>query len=109
MSRTPSGNAGGADKGAVSRATGRWRSRLTRTLAAGLTSRAQLVEMLGEAQQRGVLDAEAFAMLEGVLAVADLQVRDIMVPRPQMICVRHDDGLEEILRVVIESGHDRFP
>jgi magnesium and cobalt transporter len=109
MSRTPSGNAGGGDKGAAAKATGRWRSRLTRTLAAGLTSRAQLIEMLGEAQLRGVLDAEAFAMLEGVLAVADLQVRDIMVPRPQMICVRHDDGLDRILPLVIESGHSRFP
>ena len=54
--------------------------------------------MLAESQQRGVLDAEAFAMLEGVLAVADLQVRDIMMPRAQMVCLRRDDPIARILR-----------
>ena len=77
-----------ADKPGGTGASGRWRSRFTRTLAAGVKDRAQLVEMLAESQQRGVLDAELFAMLEGALAVADLQVRDIMVPRTQMVCVR---------------------
>jgi len=89
--------------------TGRWRARLTRTLAAGLKDRSQLVEMLSEAQQRGVLDADAFAMLEGVLAVADLQVRDIMIPRVQMICLHRDAPISSILPAVVESGHSRFP
>ena len=89
--------------------SGRWRARLTRTLAAGLKDRSQLVAMLGEAQQRGVLDSDAFAMLEGVLAVADLQVRDIMIPRVQMVCLYRDDPIARILPAVVESGHSRFP
>jgi magnesium and cobalt transporter len=89
--------------------TGRWRARLTRTLAAGLKDRSQLVEMLAESHQRGVLDAEAFAMLEGVLAVADQQVRDIMVPRAQMACLRREDPIARILAAVVDSGHSRFP
>jgi len=89
--------------------SGRWRARFTRTLAAGVKDRAQLVEMLAESQQRGVLDADAFAMLEGVLAVADLQVRDIMIPRVQMVCVHRDDPIARILPAVVESGHSRFP
>jgi magnesium and cobalt transporter len=89
--------------------TGRWRARLTRTLAAGLKDRSQLVEMLEQAHQRGVLDAEAFAMLEGVLAVADQQVRDIMIPRTQMACLRREDLIARILAAVVESGHSRFP
>ena len=89
--------------------SGRWRARITRTLAAGLKDRSQLVEMLAESQQRGVLDADAFAMLEGVLAVADLQVRDIMIPRVQMVCVYRDDPIARILPAVVESGHSRFP
>ena len=89
--------------------SGRWRARLTRTLAAGLKDRSQLVAMLGEAQQRGVLDSDAFAMLEGVLAVADLQVRDIMIPRVQMVCLCRDDPIARILPAVVESGHSRFP
>jgi magnesium and cobalt transporter len=89
--------------------SGRWRTRLARTLAAGVRDRSELIEMLSEAQQRGVLDAEAFAMLEGVLAVAELQVRDIMVPRVQMVAVRRDDPLARIVAVAVESGHSRFP
>ena len=98
-----------SDSSARSGVSGRWRSRITRTLAAGLKDRSQLVEMLAEARQRGVLDADAFAMLEGVLAVADLQVRDIMIPRVQMVCVYRDDPIASILQAVVESGHSRFP
>jgi magnesium and cobalt transporter len=97
------------DSSARGGVSGRWRARITRTLAAGLKDRSQLVEMLAEARQRGVLDADAFAMLEGVLAVADLQVRDIMIPRVQMVCVYRDDPIASILAAVVESGHSRFP
>jgi magnesium and cobalt transporter len=89
--------------------SGRWRARITRTLAAGVKDRAQLVQMLAESQQRGVLDADAFAMLEGVLGVADLQVRDIMIPRVQMVCLYRDDPIARLLPAVVESGHSRFP
>jgi hemolysin (HlyC) family protein len=71
--------------------------------------RSQLIEMLAESQQRGLLDADAFAMLVGVLEVAELQVRDIMVPRAQMVCVRRDDPLPRIVSAAVESGHSRFP
>ncbi|HTW74651.1 MAG TPA: transporter associated domain-containing protein [Steroidobacteraceae bacterium] len=89
--------------------TGRWRARLTRTLAARLADRSQLIEMLDEAQQRGLLDADAFAMLEGVLEVAELQVRDIMVPRAQMLCLRREEPIARILAAVVDSGHSRYP
>jgi magnesium and cobalt transporter len=96
--------------GAQIGASGRWRMRLTRSLAAaGLKDRSQLIEMLSDAQQRGVLDADTFAMLEGVLAVADMQVRDIMIPRVQMVCLRRDDPISRILPAVVDSGHSRFP
>jgi len=49
------------------------------------------------------------AMLEGVLQVSEIQVRDVMVPRSQMVVVRRDDPPEKILPAVIESGHSRFP
>jgi len=97
------------DKNGNTGASGRWRSAFTRTLAAGVKDRAQLVEMLAESQQRGVLDAEAFAMLEGALAMSDLQVRDIMIPRTQMVCLRREDSIARILPAVVESRHSRFP
>jgi magnesium and cobalt transporter len=71
--------------------------------------RAELVEELREASSRGLIDADALAMIEGVLGVSDLQVRDIMVPRSQMVVINRDDPAAKILPVVIESGHSRFP
>jgi magnesium and cobalt transporter len=68
-----------------------------------------LLDELREASERGLLDADALEMLEGVIAVGDLQVRDIMVPRSQMSVVGRDDRAEDILPVVVESGHSRFP
>ena len=97
------------DKDGNTGSSGRWRSAFTRTLAAGVKDRAQLVEMLAESQQRGVLDAESFAMLEGALAMSDLQVRDIMIPRTQMVCLRREDPIARILAAVVESRHSRFP
>jgi magnesium and cobalt transporter len=86
-----------------------WRNAITRALAGGITERAHLLELLREASLRGVISAEDYAMLEGALAVAEMQVRDIMVPRAQMVCVRRDDSLEQILPRVVESGHSRYP
>jgi magnesium and cobalt transporter len=71
--------------------------------------RAQLRDTLKHAAQHGLLDADALSMVEGVLDVADLQVRDIMVPHNHMICVREDDLAPHILAVAVDSGHSRFP
>ena len=89
--------------------TGKWLKRLTQTFAAEPQDRKQLLEILREARTRGLLDADALPMLEGVLEVSDLQVRDIMVPRAQMVFVRRDDPVSRILPTVVESGHSRFP
>jgi magnesium and cobalt transporter len=90
-------------------ATGRWLKRITQTFAAEPQDREELLSVLREAGQRGLVDSEALTMLEGVLEVGDIQVRDIMVPRAQMVCVRRDDPATTILPVVVESGHSRFP
>jgi magnesium and cobalt transporter len=89
--------------------TGRWLKRLTQSFAAEPQDRQQLITILREARTRGLLDAEALPMLEGVLEVSDLHVRDIMVPRAQMVFVRRDDPASRILPTVVESGHSRFP
>ena len=89
--------------------TGRWLKRLTQTFAAEPQDRQELLDILREARTRGLLDADALPMLEGVLAVAELHVRDIMVPRAQMVFVRRDDPVSQLLPTVVESGHSRFP
>ena len=89
--------------------TGRWLKRIAQTFSGEPQDRGELVTLLRESAERGLVDADALEMLEGVLAVADLQVRDIMVPRIQMVSVRRDDPPARILPAVIESGHSRFP
>ena len=90
-------------------ATGRWLKRLTHGLTAEPQDREELTAVLREAAERGLIDGDALPMLEGVLEVGDLQVRDIMVPRAQMVFVRRDQPASRILSVVVESGHSRFP
>jgi magnesium and cobalt transporter len=89
--------------------TGRWLKRLTQGLANEPQDREELLGVLRESADRGLIDADALTMLEGVLEVADLKVRDIMVPRTQMVFVRRSDPAARILPVVVESGHSRVP
>jgi hemolysin (HlyC) family protein len=86
-----------------------WLKRLKQQMSGEPQDRAALLEELREATERGLVDADALEMLEGVLAVGDLQVRDIMVPRSQMAVVERDNPPETLLPVVVESGHSRFP
>jgi magnesium and cobalt transporter len=86
-----------------------WFERLGQALAGEPRDREELLTTLREAQERNLFDADALAMLEGVLQVADMQVRDVMVPRSQMVVIEKDAALNEVLPVIIESGHSRFP
>jgi len=90
-------------------ATGRWLKRLAQGFVGEPQNRKELLTILREAAERGLVEPDALGMLEGVLEVGDLQVRDIMIPRAQMVFVRRDDPFEKILPVVVESGHSRFP
>jgi magnesium and cobalt transporter len=67
------------------------------------------VELLRAAQRRGLFDLDALAMLEGVLQVDEMQVRDIMIPRSQVVFLDRDASKEVLVRTIIESGHSRFP
>lgn len=93
----------------IPRRSSRWRSAITKTLAGSITERSEWLDLLRDASVRGVISTDDFAMLEGALAVAEMQVRDIMVPRAQMVCLRRDETLEQIIPRVVESGHSRYP
>ncbi len=71
--------------------------------------RQELAEILQASEKRGLLDMDALNMIEGVLQVAEIQVRDIMVPRAHMIVLEENTAYEDMLPVVNESGHSRFP
>jgi len=86
-----------------------WLERLTQALTGEPKDRDQLLEQLREAQQRDLLDSDALGMIEGVLQVSEMQVRDIMIPRSQMVVVERDARPEDILPILIDSQHSRFP
>ena len=71
--------------------------------------RPALIELLEQARRSQILDPDEFSMLEGVLEVSTMQVRDIMVPRGKMVVVDRDANPQEMLQIIIESGHSRFP
>ncbi|SFI91490.1 HlyC/CorC family transporter [Nitrosomonas sp. Nm34] len=71
--------------------------------------REQLVALLHSAYERNLLDSDALAMIEGVLHVSEMQVRDIMVPRSQMDTIDISEKPDEFIPYVIEKGHSRFP
>ncbi|MBS3963446.1 MAG: CBS domain-containing protein [Methylomonas sp.] len=68
-----------------------------------------LLDILRDSQEKNLLDSDALAMIEGVMHVSEMRVRDIMIPRSQMVVVPRDAELETILPLVIEFAHSRFP
>ncbi len=86
-----------------------WLERISQAFSGEPQDQAELVDILRDAQQRNLFDDYALQMIEGVFHVAEQQVRDIMVPRSQMIVVDHEASLKEMIAVIAPSGHSRFP
>ncbi len=87
-----------------------WLERISQVLSGGEPKdKVELLELLRDAQSRQLLGIDALTMIEGVLQVSEMQVRDIMIPRTQMVMVDQNATLSEILPVITESGHSRFP
>jgi len=95
-------------KKAVPAAPQWWRV-LTKNLAGGPQTREDLLAILQAAREQQLLDGDALLMIQGVMGTSELQVRDIMITRGQMVVVERDWSLEKILPIVAESGHSRFP
>lgn len=87
----------------------RWLERLSTLLLREPEDREQLVELLHAAYEKSLLDADALSMIEGVLQVSEIQVRDIMIPRSQMDVIDITDPPEKFIPYVIETAHSRFP
>lgn len=97
---------GSGSNGASSRS---WLEKLGRAFGGEPKSRDDLLELLRDVAAQGLIDADTLAMLEGALEVDELQVRDVMVPRSHMVVISESASIAEILPVIIESGHSRFP
>jgi len=86
-----------------------WLERLSQAFSGDPRSREDLVEILRDAQANGLIAADTLKMMEGALGVAERTVGDVMVPRAQMVVLPVDSRFFDIMKMVVESGHSRFP
>jgi len=68
-----------------------------------------MLVVLRDAENRDILSAEMLEMIERILQVSEMQVREVMIPKAQMIVVQKNSGLKDILPILINSAHSRFP
>ncbi|MGZ5050545.1 MAG: HlyC/CorC family transporter [Methylobacter sp.] len=86
-----------------------WVDKISHLLTGEPQDLEDLLEILREAREKRLLDTDALSMIEGVLQVSQMRVRDIMIPRIQMVVVPKDAELDTILPLVTEFGHSRYP
>lgn len=86
-----------------------WLANLLHTFKSEPKSKEELSEMISDAQQRELIDPQTQEMIEGVMGVSELKVRDIMIPRAQMITIDIEQRVDEFLPLMLESAHSRFP
>jgi magnesium and cobalt transporter len=90
-------------------ATRSWLEKITQMISGEPRDRNELIEIIRDAAERHLLDLNSLGMIEGILQVPELRVRDIMIPRSQMVIIEQDMQLEQILPIVITTIHSRFP
>lgn len=88
---------------------GSWFSRLFQGREDENAGRTEILSFLTECRDRQLLEADEFAMLQGVLDVSEAHARDVMVPRSRMVVLRQDDPTDDLLKAIVDSGHSRFP
>lgn len=86
-----------------------WIEKLAQVFSDEPTDHKSLLELLRNAEQDQVLDADALSIIEGALQVSSMQVREIMIPRAQVVTVSARSPLPEIIETVVGASHSRFP
>ncbi len=88
---------------------GSWFLRLKQFLQGEPQNQEELVSLLRDAQIRSLINSETLAMIEGAILFSKMRVRDIMLPKNQMVSINVVDEYSEIIKVVTRTGHSRFP
>lgn len=84
-------------------------SRFKQLLQIEPQSKEELINLLRDAHSRELIDSETLSMIEAVIQFTQMRVRDIMLPKKQMTSIRHDADYQEIISIVTQTGHSRFP
>jgi magnesium and cobalt transporter len=86
-----------------------WIEKIAYAFSSEPKTREDLFELLAVAKQNEVIDDDAINIVEGAMHISDMQAREIMVPRPQMVVLKADQPLSELLPMIIDTGHSRYP
>jgi len=86
-----------------------WFEQLTGAFKAEPRSKEELSEVISDAQQRELIDPQTKEMIEGVMIVSEMRVRDIMIPRAQMITIDIEQTVDEFLPLMLDAAHSRYP
>lgn len=84
-------------------------SKIRHFLFNAVQTRDHLAHVLKRAKTQEIIESDVYEMIQGVLSVSDLQARDIMIPRSQMVVIEKEQPLNEFIPNIVESGHSRFP
>ena len=86
-----------------------WLDRLAHFISGEPQNKSDLTDLLSLAEEHEIIDEDARKIMEGALSVTDMQVRDIMIPRAQMVVIDSDQPLQEAIPQIIQAGHSRYP
>jgi magnesium and cobalt transporter len=86
-----------------------WLEKIALLFSSEPHNRKDLEGVLAIAAENEVIDQDARSIMEGAMKVSDMQARDIMIPRAQMVVIKAESTLEEILPLIIRSAHSRYP
>ena len=86
-----------------------WLQRITLFFSDRASNSEELLEQIRQAEEDQILDKEALDTIEGAMQMSKMQVRDIMIPRPQMATVKADQSAAEFMQTITETAHSRFP
>lgn len=86
-----------------------WLEKLSAVIGREPQNRDELMEILRDARDHGILNAEMLIMIEKILHVSETRVSEVMVPKSKMVVIKKDSTLQQILPIIIESAHSRFP
>ncbi|GLR69510.1 CNNM family magnesium/cobalt transport protein CorC [Agaribacter marinus] len=90
-------------------ATKGWIDKILTNFKAEPQNKEELSEVISDAEQRDLIDPQTKEMIEGVMEVSEMRVRDIMIPRAQMITIDVEQSIDDFVPIMIQSSHSRFP
>lgn len=86
-----------------------WIEKIAHAFSSEPKTREDLLDVLAVARQNEVIDDDATSIVEGAMHISEMQAREIMIPRPQMVVLKANQPLSEMLPIIIETGHSRYP